>query len=102
MKHYTEFDEKIDNIINNLPSGSGLNYKWEFTKELKNGTLIFDTYYQPMNEVGYYMDSVPVRLRIYKNNDWKLNKINEDRSYLYGLNDYLEDTFIYSMEQLFA
>ena len=81
--------EKLAAHLYNYCHGSGLNYDFEFYK--KGSVLTTKTYWQYMNDAGYYERALPVTIRI----DWhEMELINvrvRNTGKYFGLKDELED-----------
>lgn len=79
-----------DNI---LPSGSGFNSNWEYIKEQKNGSQVFETYFSNMNENGCYEGYTKIRLTIpQKINDFRITLVGPTRYTDWNTRDYLIET----------
>ena len=64
MDIYTKAEE-IEKYFNDYLSGNGFNYDFTATEYPKQNTIHIDTFYQCMNDNGYYVGSIPVKA-IYK------------------------------------
>ena len=85
----------IERFINNhLPSGSGFDCNWEFIKECKNGTVIFETYYHNMSEHGYYDGYTKVRFEMPKKiNDFRVRLSQGKAKYMeHHIREYMWET----------
>ena len=97
-----ELAESIEKYCNEFLGGSGLNYSFESTVYEKQNTIHVDTFYQCMNEHGYYVGSIPVKLVFdVKNNEAILRsvKYRKDFKGCY-IGDYLS-YFFYQESQIY-
>lgn len=89
----------IDALANALPTGSGIDCKWQFTEQ-KNGNILAHNSYHCMNEYGFYDGWADFTLIFKKNKplaDFILQfngKTAQYKNKRYMLRDYLEE-FIY-------
>ena len=102
MKYMTELEENrevFEKAVKSYTHGSGLNYDYRF--KWKGNILTIDTHYQLMNEAGYYMAAVPVKIKI---DSARLEVISircrNTGKNCYGLRDMLYDTFEYGLTAL--
>lgn len=107
MKEYTNLDYFEDFLIENLPHGSGIDYKWEI-EFLKNGKIRCYNGYHHLNENGFYDAHLPFYITIFKNGE---SNIDFDLHFCglsshwyklvkYGLREYLKDTLYYSLSNI--
>lgn len=108
-------EEKQDNIekelIDILPHGSGIDFKWEFIFH-KNGNITCKNGYHAMDENGYYDGVMDFKVNLFKHKknvlnsrnteqllhhkgewDFKIVCNNSRKSSFNGLKDYLYDIF---------
>jgi len=92
---------KLEYFLNEvLPSGSGFNCDWDFIKQQKNNTLVFETYYHNMDEDGYYDGYTKIRLKIpTKIMDFTVTLSQGRSMYMdYSTRDYHVDTIMHCLE----
>lgn len=99
QEHYSKMEKYLKD---NLPSGSGINGKWEVFFNPSKQIFTCGNTYSPMNEAGFYDGFVYftfiIRLTGFGSNDPNDTKlvINGKKSHYYAkkyqLREYLEDT----------
>ncbi len=96
MTELEENREKFERAIYENTHGSGLNYDYNF--KWKGNILTIDTYYQLMNDVGYYVGSTPVKIKIDSARPEVISiRCRNVGRHCYGLRDMLYDTFEYGL-----
>jgi len=102
-------EQVIDDLIEKMPSGSGIDCDYSWTKS--NGKLILHNSFHNMNDGGYYdgYSEFKVHLILKDDGEWILDKIRFAKSITdpstyrkysnYILLDYLYDTYIWNIEE---
>jgi len=103
-------EDLIDDLIEKMPSGSGIDCDYSWTKS--NGKLILHNSFHNMNDGGYYDGYSEFKVYLILKDDgvWILDKIRFAKSITdpstyrkysnYLLRDYLYDTYSWSIEEL--
>lgn len=120
MENQIISEEKLLEI---LPHGSGIDCEWQITVH-KNGNITCRNQWHYMNDGGYYDGYYPLAVRIFRHKksvyhplkgpnkgkfqvmnvkgdiDFKVYFNEKARVNMYGLGDYLYDTFYYSLQKI--
>ena len=87
------FDDVEETFIESLPSGSGLDCKYEITCR-KNGNTLVKSHFHAMTDDGFYDGFMPFYFIVYP--DMTISDVicNENkRASFYGLKEYLNEAF---------
>lgn len=103
-------EKLIDDLIENLPHGSGIDCDYSWTKS--NGALVLHNSFHNMNDGGYYDGYSEFKLHLILNDDggWGVHKIRFAKSITNAstyrkysnemLMDYLYDTFSWGIDEI--
>jgi len=98
---WSQFTEQEQDIIENLPHGSGINCDWHIEKNTR-GKIVAHNSYQVMSEHGFYIGYADFSIRWMpgQEKEFRLMFHSQRAQYLaryYGLREYLDDTFYHSL-----
>ena len=89
-----EEESKIEELVDTLPHGSGINYNWHV--DVTNRRIYAYNSYDAMDEWGGYCHVYPIKV-IFNRKDHKMLDVKMTGRELkccgYGLRDYLSDLF---------
>jgi hypothetical protein len=84
-----------------LPQGSGFDCKWEWIKDQKNGSRVFETFYHNMNEHGYYDGYTKLRLTVpHILEDFRLTLVGKTKYTDYKTREYMVETIYNHLQGL--
>lgn len=94
-----------DQLIDKLPSGSGINYDWDCDVNYEKNVVVCSNAYDHMNEVGMYDFVLPFRVSFPLDHpkDFELSFTGNDEQNAFAedeqLGEYLEDTIGFTVDE---